>query len=520
MREMMFDERERENVSFDLTKSDICSSFIEDLTMKGVGLHVGNSHTSNHREDNFMPLETIRRFLVLLAYTISISFLYILCDTLSSKKLRLSSASLFTMVAKDIIRTKTCVLIKEELFDFFTTYPIPSKYKVMLPKSNQTIFDASDGYVGLYTHCFSLANIRLPLSRHNPSSCAKQTTFGVMCKAYAYEPSVDLFRGFFDLFPGDMAFRNFLYAKTNKDLTFLPKDPSPEFGTGSPSASINTELPLVDTEPAYEANTEQNVENVTDYASREDGLPDVLELQDSNACHLNISNITHPDWRGHLDNQLDVELLDLHDCCYARQAIMDNVVNRRARELLKVVEQIKGECDFLMAREKAGDKECEELKAKCKAAMMVMDNNPNVKVLHENIVALLVGVKEHKASLNRMLLESAKAKVVLKVVPYISMKLVHIDELGMLVGKLVSSAVFYERCATFEKVAEMKEPFDLTKKSAKIPSLNFLSSFKAITCGTLNLHMTCSHANSSACLSFATVTGLASTHLVEFDDYG
>ncbi|GJS51744.1 hypothetical protein Tco_0625106 [Tanacetum coccineum] len=29
---------------------------------KGVGLHMADSHTGNHREDDFMPLETIRRF--------------------------------------------------------------------------------------------------------------------------------------------------------------------------------------------------------------------------------------------------------------------------------------------------------------------------------------------------------------------------------------------------------------------------------------------------------------------------
>ncbi|GJV05553.1 hypothetical protein Tco_1343209 [Tanacetum coccineum] len=31
----------------------------------------------------------------------------------------------------------------------------------------------------------------------------------------------------------DMAFKNFIYAKTDEDLSFLPKDPSPDFGTGS-----------------------------------------------------------------------------------------------------------------------------------------------------------------------------------------------------------------------------------------------------------------------------------------------
>ncbi|GJR48843.1 hypothetical protein Tco_1316946 [Tanacetum coccineum] len=62
----------------------------------------------------------------------------------------------------------------------------------------------------------------------------------------------------------------------------------------------------------------------------DEGLPDVLGLQDANACHLKISSITPPAWRGHLDNQLDVELLNLHDDYYARQAVIDIDVNRRA----------------------------------------------------------------------------------------------------------------------------------------------------------------------------------------------
>ncbi|GJT43203.1 hypothetical protein Tco_0951918 [Tanacetum coccineum] len=50
---------ERENVGIDLTKSDFCPSFAEDLTAKGVGLCMADSYTGNHHEDGFMPLETI-----------------------------------------------------------------------------------------------------------------------------------------------------------------------------------------------------------------------------------------------------------------------------------------------------------------------------------------------------------------------------------------------------------------------------------------------------------------------------
>ncbi|GKD91568.1 hypothetical protein Tco_1367075 [Tanacetum coccineum] len=113
-------------VSYDLR--DLFPSFVEDLLVKGVGLRMADSYTGNHREDDFTPLETIRS-------------------------------------AKDSITIQTCELSQEEFNDFLALYPIPPEYGVMLPKSNQTIFDAPSGYVGLYTHSFSLSNLRLPLTK-------------------------------------------------------------------------------------------------------------------------------------------------------------------------------------------------------------------------------------------------------------------------------------------------------------------------------------------------------------------
>ncbi|GJR35858.1 hypothetical protein Tco_1211542 [Tanacetum coccineum] len=208
--------------------------------------------------------------------------------------------------------------------------------------------------------CDVIEYFHVHLSILNPFGCAKLTTFVVMCKAY-----------------GEIAFRNFMYAKDDEDLSFLPQEPSL-------------------------------------------GLPDVPKLQDVIACHLKISNINPSTWKGHLDNQ----------------------------ELLKVVDQIKGECEVLEERENARDKECEDLKAKCEAAMADFDNNPAINVLHQKIMSL-PGERYD---------------------PFIATELVHSDEMGLLVGKLVSSVVFYRRCDAFEEVAEMKDPFDLSKVKGYRPS--------------------------------------------------
>ncbi|GJY70121.1 hypothetical protein Tco_0473103 [Tanacetum coccineum] len=179
-----------------------------------------------------------------------------------------------------------------------------------------------------------------------------------------------------------------------------------------------------------------------------------------------------------------LELLDLHDRCYTRQAVVDKAANRRSRELLKVIEQMKGECDVLKEREKARDKECKELKAKCEAAITDFDNNPTVIVLREKVAVLqgevslstleskVASLEAEKVKLEaieaslRQELENAKrdrVEVVSKVVPYVATEFVHNDELGRLVGKLASTSVYYGRCAALKEVAKMKEPFNLSK---------------------------------------------------------
>nr|GEX28119.1 hypothetical protein [Tanacetum cinerariifolium] len=205
----------------------------------------------------------------------------------------------------------------------------------------------------------------------------------------------------------------------------------------------------------------------------DEDLSDVIKLKDANACHLKISPITPLAWKHHLDNHIDLDLLDLHDRCYARQAVVDNVVNRRSREFLQVIEKLRGKCDAMRSRERARDEECKGLRVKCEAAMTDFEENPAVVALREKISSLSTKAKEHKFILDRMMLESqkwevdelkhARREVVSKVVPYAEMELIHSDDMGSLVFKLVSSDIVYGRCRAFKQVAGMKEPFDLSK---------------------------------------------------------
>ncbi|GJT68977.1 hypothetical protein Tco_1028263 [Tanacetum coccineum] len=219
----------------------------------------------------------------------------------------------------------------------------------------------------------------------------------------------------------EMAFRNFNYTEDDDDLAFLPKEPSPDFSIGSPSVSVNTEPLKANKEPDIHPvevtvdSGESPKPELFIVSDDDDGLPDVLELKDSIAFHLKISAITLPAWKNHLDNHMDLELLDLHNRWrgLGRKSV-------RGYGLSSKVTSLEAEKARLEAIE----------------------------------VALRKVVKE---------LKHDRREVVSKVIPYAVMELIHSDDMGSLVGKLVSSAIVYGRCRAFEQVADMKKPFDLSK---------------------------------------------------------
>ncbi|GKC67949.1 hypothetical protein Tco_1100547 [Tanacetum coccineum] len=324
---------------------------------------------------------------------------------------------------------------KEEFAHFLELYPIPSEYSVMLPKRNQTIFDAIDGYVGHLTSVRVFLDPILFMPGLKPS------------------------------WEHEMDFRNFMYAKTDEDIYFLPKEPSPDFGTGSSSVLINTEPPISNVEPVV-----QLVEN----------------MADSRDSQHQGEFVIHP---GSVVARIKDRKYKMRGAS-SRPPIKcgyDNAINKRSWDLLKVIEQIRGGCDLMKERERAKNEECEGLKAnkakehKANLDRMMLESKKwaGYQVSLSTLESKVASLKAEKARLEAVEaslpqevndLKRDRIEVVSKVVPYIAMELVHNDELGRLVGKIVSSAVFYGRCAAFEEVAEMKEPFNLTKVKGYRPS--------------------------------------------------
>ncbi|GJR03440.1 hypothetical protein Tco_0526424 [Tanacetum coccineum] len=90
----------------------------------------------------------------------------------------------------------------------------------------------------------------------------------------------------------------------------------------------------------------------------------ILAISDDNEGEFLVHLVFSEAWKGHLDNQMDLELLDLHDLCYVRQAAVDNAVNKRAHEFLQVIEKMSGEADVIKTRDRSREEECEELRVK------------------------------------------------------------------------------------------------------------------------------------------------------------
>ncbi|GJS91672.1 hypothetical protein Tco_0774308 [Tanacetum coccineum] len=136
-----------------------------------------------------------------------------------------------------------------------------------------------------------------------------------------------------------------------------------------------------------------------------------------------------PDIYGKLDpstylREISIEqLCDIHDKAYMRQAVLDNVLNGRTQELISGLHKARASCDT-----------------------MSMASTEVDSLRHDRAVVAL-----------RVILDAV-------------MKLIHSDEMGVLIARLVKASIIYGRCTAFEEVAELKKPFVLEEMSGYCPS--------------------------------------------------
>ncbi|GJS88574.1 hypothetical protein Tco_0771210 [Tanacetum coccineum] len=269
------------------------------------------------------------------------------------------------------------------------------------------------------------------------------------------------------------------------------------------------EVPARASKVAGEASTPLDVDSDSDIHE----FPSAKELKDATDCHWVVAHVTPPSWKQHLREISIEQLCDIHDRAYMRQAILDNVLNSRTRELIFALHKAKTSYDAIRARELHKDKAYAELERKCNEALQDLDKNPLVFDMRTEIKSLQGQVDGLHSEYSRLILEEKKwvdyeqtrsslrekiegiesekerlksskiqflqeidslkqdrADVVSKVIPNAAMKLIRNDDLGVLIAKLVRSSIIYGRCQAFEEVAAMEEPFVLEKMSGYRPS--------------------------------------------------
>ncbi|GJT26661.1 hypothetical protein Tco_0906936 [Tanacetum coccineum] len=466
----------------------------EEPTAKGVGLRVADSHTGNHPEDDFMPLETIQR----------------LCSVFGRRSHLGFEGE--TSEPKGRPPSRRGGLTKEQLTQFVQDFNIPRDVKTILPKKSQTIFDAPLGYVGLYSHHFSLSNLRLPI----PSFIRKVLNY--------FKVHISRFN------PLEIDFRSFMMQEIDGEFKFLPEGCIDD-NQGSPSSeSVNNEALVIDAKPLTSLHPSNFVEDVADsddasagdnknpllgtslpplleaaaQASKVAGkasdpldvdsdadiheFPSAKELKDSADCHWVVAHVTPPSWKEHLRQISIKQLYDIHDRAYMRQVILDNVLNSRTRELISALHKATALYDVIRARKLEKDKAYSMLERKCNEALLDLNKNPLVADMRTEIETLqgrvdgfhseYTRLRERERERERLklseiqllqkmdALKQGRASVVAKVVPDAATKLIRSDEMGM----LVKASIIYGRCVAFKEVVKLKEPFVMEKMVGYHPS--------------------------------------------------
>ncbi|GJU40943.1 MAK10-like protein [Tanacetum coccineum] len=428
---------------------------------EGVGLRVADSYTGNHPEGGFTPLKTIRRLLLVIRRRSYLGF----------ERDAFKPGDDGELVEKGPSR-EMCALS----LNFKSLYRSHQTRAILLKRS-QIILDAPLGYVGLYTHHFSLSNLRLPIP---PFICLKTPWKHGPKKPVIYHQG------------HEMDFRSFMLGGVDGELNFLPAVGASK-GRNSPSAkSVNNNAPMIDVTPlsyVYPSNVVENVADSDDPTYGEDE-----------------ETLIGPSLSPHPEARKKFKILGMRKVASgvpgkALPLKVQKSVCPSYEELISALHKAKTSYDVIRARELDKDRGYAELERTCNEAFQDLDKNPLVSdmrakikdsrlILEEKkwvdyeqtLSSLRVKIKGIKFEKERLKsskiqllqeidsLNQDRAVVVSKVIPDAAMKLIRNDDLGILIVKLVRSSIIYGRCQAFEEVAAMEEPFVLEKMSGYRPS--------------------------------------------------
>ncbi|GJS30556.1 hypothetical protein Tco_0491176 [Tanacetum coccineum] len=266
-------------------------------------------------------------------------------------------------------------------------------------------------------------------------------------------------------------------------------------------------VPAQASKVAGDASTPLNVDSDPDIHDKPEPLYGVF-LFSLTTLSMSFSFFLVAPYRQYLREISIEQLCDIHDRAYIRQAVLDNMLNSRNQELISALHKARASRDAIREREIKKEKAYAKLEKKCNEALQDLDKNPLVSDMHAEIKTLQGQVSGLHNEYSRLVLEEKKwvnyeqtlsiihakvegleskrerlknsetqllqefdslrqdrAAVVTKIILDAAMKLVHSDEMGVLVARLVKASIIHGRCVAFEEVAELKEPFVLEKLS-------------------------------------------------------
>ncbi|GKC05859.1 hypothetical protein Tco_0997469 [Tanacetum coccineum] len=254
----------------------------------------------------------------------------------------------------------------------------------------------------------------------------------------------------------EMDFRSFTIQGVNDEFNFLPERGFDDNQGSLFTKSLNNETPIIDAEPISTVLPSNVADNIIDSSntSSDDELPPM---------HPSISSFP----------EVGEKSKDARKRKLVADALREGSHHRAQKahvQVSKVVVDASTPLDvdndpniyeFPSARELKDATDFHWVVAHAKYEQ-------TLSILHAKVEGLESERERLKASKIQVLqeidsLRQDKAAIVSKVVPDIAMKLIHSDEMGVLVSRLVRVVIIHGRCTTFKEVAKLKEPFVLEK---------------------------------------------------------
>ncbi|GJV13640.1 hypothetical protein Tco_1355181 [Tanacetum coccineum] len=337
---------ERENMGFDLTKSDFFPGFIKDLTMKGVGLRVADSHTGNHREDGFTPLETIRMFL----------------GIIGSRSHSSSKGEAFEPVGRVCI-TENSSVAGRGWWGVYAFADVSAQQTGGGVGGRYSGDEDDGGFRGEKWRGYGgVVRVDIERRKGKPSSSESSRSRwegGVGDGQLRVAEDVN-----------DQGVISSLWAQ------LLPAD-------------FRELQDLVQDDACIIAEFAKNIGDSDDASSEKDER-DIVEKP--KGCHpkqvklsamlltllmwiailtsMVVAHVTPPSWKQHLKEISLEKIYDIHDRAYMRQVVLVNMLNRRTCKLISTFSKARASCDGIREREVAKDKAYAKMERKYRAVVV------------------------------------------------------------------------------------------------------------------------------------------------------